>query len=247
MTEDIWPEAEGRLSPFSVNHFIAVAIGELYVLGLTSAIKFTVDFLSVMNKNKHLTELQYQTELKYLKAQIQPHFFFNTLNSLYALTIKKSDYAPDLVVKLSDFMRYVIYDTNKKSISLLDEINHIDNYIELEKIRYGKRVNAKVTIQGNIDGVKVVPMLFLPFIENAFKHGVKDNDYMELMISFEKFENLLTFKSINNYTNGKSKKKPGGIGLKNVKRRLKLLYNINYTLNITEQNNQYSILLKIPV
>ncbi|WP_241507238.1 sensor histidine kinase [Aquimarina sediminis] len=247
VTEDIWPEVEGRLDPFGFNHIVAVAIGELYVIGLTSAIKFTVDFLIVESKNRHLSELQYKTELKYLKAQIQPHFFFNTLNSLYALTIKKSSQAPNLVLKLSNFMRYVIYDTSQKKISLLQEIDHIDNYIEIEKMRYGDRVTSNVSINGNIDGVKVVPMLFLPFIENAFKHGLKNNDRMELSISFERSQNELIFVSKNNYENQSNSEKHNGIGIKNVKRRLEILYPKKYTLNIAKENNEYSILLKIPV
>ncbi|PKV50302.1 histidine kinase [Aquimarina sp. MAR_2010_214] len=247
VTEDIWPEVEGRLAPFGFNHIVAVAIGELYVVGLTSAIKYTVDFLIMQNKNRDLSELQYKTELKYLKAQIQPHFFFNTLNSLYALTIKKSDLAPNLVLKLSNFMRYVIYDTSKKKLPLLQEIDHIDNYIELEKMRYGDRVDSSVDINGNIDDVKVVPMLFLPFIENAFKHGLKNNDRMELLISFERFENELIFISKNNYEEESETKQLNGIGIKNVKRRLEILYPRKYTLNIAQKNNEYSILLKIPI
>ncbi len=247
VTEDIWPEVEGRLDPFGFNHIVAVAIGELYVVGLTSAIKYTVDFLIMQNKNRDLSELQYKTELKYLKAQIQPHFFFNTLNSLYALTIKKSDLAPNLVLKLSNFMRYVIYDTSKKKLPLLQEIDHIDNYIELEKMRYGDRVDSRVDINGNIDDVKVVPMLFLPFIENAFKHGLKNNDRMELLISFERFENELIFISKNNYEDESKTKRLNGIGIKNVKRRLEILYPKKYTLNIAQKNNEYSILLKIPI
>lgn len=247
VTEDIWPEVEGRLAPFGFNHVVAVAIGELYVIGLTSAIKFTVDFLVVQKKNRYLSELQYKTELKYLKAQIQPHFFFNTLNGLYALTIKKSDLAPYMVLKLSNFMRYVIYDTSKKKLPLLQEIDHIDNYIELEKMRYGDRVTSIIDINGNIDDVKVVPMLFLPFIENAFKHGLKNTDRMKLSISFEKFQNELIFMSKNNYEEEPKLTKTDGIGIKNVKRRLQILYPKNFTLNITQKNNEYLVLLKIPL
>ncbi len=247
VTEDIWPEVEGRLDPFGFNHIVAVIVGELYVIGLTSAIKFTIDFLIVQNKNRDLSELQYKTELKYLKAQIQPHFFFNTLNSLYSHTIKKSDLAPVMVVKLSSFMRYVIYDTSEKKLPLLQEINHIDNYIELEKMRYGDRVMSEVNIIGNIDDVEVVPMLFLPFIENAFKHGLKENDEMNLTISFEKRTDELIFESKNNYNNQYKSKEPHGIGINNVKRRLEILYQKKFTLDISQQNNEYSILLKIPM
>lgn len=247
VTEDIWPEVEGRLDPFGFNHVVAVAIGELYVVGLTSAIKFTVDFLIVENKNRHLSELQYETELKYLKAQIQPHFFFNTLNNLYSLAIKKSDLAPNLVLKLSSFMRYVIYETSEKKLPLLQEISHIDDYIELEKMRYDNRVITEVNINGNVDDVNVVPMLFLPFIENAFKHGLKDNDKMKLIISFERVNDELIFTSKNNYVEQLELKNSDGIGIKNVKRRLQILYQNKFTLNISHKKNEYLILLKIPI
>ncbi|WP_062060992.1 sensor histidine kinase [Aquimarina longa] len=247
VTEDIWPEVRGRHAPFGFNHIMAVAIGELYVVGLTSAIKYTVDFRIMHNKNRQLMELQYKTELKYLKAQIQPHFFFNTLNSLYALSLKKSDLAPNLILKLSDFMRYVIYETSKKKLPLIQEIDHIDNYIELEKMRYGDRVTSTIDIIGDIDGVKVVPMLFLPFIENAFKHGLDNNDSMNLEISFKRHSNELIFISSNNYEEKSKSKKPDGIGIKNIKRRLEILYSKKFALEIVQKNNKYSILLKIPI
>ncbi len=248
VTEDIWPEVQGKHDPFGFNHIVAVIVGELYVIGLTSAIKFTADFMIEQNKNRHLKALQYKTELKYLKAQIQPHFFFNTLNNLYALTIQKSDQAPKVVLKLSDIMKYVIYDTSKKKIPLSQEIDHIDNYIELEKMRYNDRVHSEVSISGNIDNVTVVPLLFLPFIENAFKHGLQNNDKLELQISFERIDNQLIFISKNNFDKeNTSSFISGGIGNKNVERRLQLLYQDKYSLQIRNENNEYKVLLKIPI
>jgi len=248
VTKDIWPEVQGKHDPFGFNHIVAVIIGELYVIGLTSAIKFTADFMIEQNKNRQLKALQYKTELKYLKAQIQPHFFFNTLNNLYALTIQKSDKAPKVVLKLSDIMKYVIYDTSKKRIPLIQEIDHIDNYIELEKMRYNNRIHSEVNISGNIDNVTVVPLLFLPFIENAFKHGLQNNEKLKLYISFERSDRQLTFISKNNFnTEIPSGSKSGGIGNKNVERRLQLLYQDKYSLYIKNENNKYEVLLKIPI
>ncbi|TYP75832.1 sensor histidine kinase [Aquimarina intermedia] len=197
VTEDIWPEVEGRLAPFGLNHILAVTIGELYVLGLTTAIKFTVDFIKERDANTDLRELQFQTELNFLRAQIQPHFFFNTLNNLYALTLKKSEKAPYVVLKLSDIMKYVLYETSKKRIPLLKEIDHIDNYIELEKVRFGNYVTSKVEINGNIDEVAVVPLLFLPFVENAFKHGPSKTGKMKMSLNFTITQEVLHFEVIN--------------------------------------------------
>ena len=149
--ENIWPEAEGVQEAFGFNHVVAVTLGELYIIGLVSAIKFTIDFVIERNMNDQLLQLQYETELKYLKAQIQPHFFFNTLNNLYALIIRKSRQAPEVVLKLSEIMQYVIYDVSKKKTPLLKELNYIQNYIELEKMRHEELVESDIKVSGNMD------------------------------------------------------------------------------------------------
>ncbi|MHA7056255.1 sensor histidine kinase [Aquimarina sp. M1] len=248
ITENIWPEAQGENEPFGLNHIIAVVLGELYVLALTFSIKISVDFIMERNKNQQLTVLQYNTELQYLKAQIQPHFFFNTLNNLYALTIKKSSKASEVVIKLSEFMQYIIYDASKKKVPLIEEIKYIDNYIELENIRYGNQLKTEINIKGCIDEVSVTPLLFLPFVENAFKHGFKDKGEMSLIITFEVNDKTLIFIAENSYDHKASSGLKSGIGIKNVERRLQLLYNKNYELKISNKNTNetYKITLKIP-
>ncbi|WP_298542091.1 histidine kinase [uncultured Aquimarina sp.] len=246
ITENIWPEAQGENEPFGLNHIIAVVLGELYVLALTFSIKISVDFIMERNKNQQLTELQYKTELEYLKAQIQPHFFFNTLNNLYALTMQKSSKASEVVVKLSEFMQYIIYDASKRKVPLIQEIQYIDNYIELENIRYGNQLKTEINIVGCIDDVLVTPLLFLPFVENAFKHGFKDRGEMSLSVSFEVDNEALIFIAENSYDKEASSRSKNGIGIKNVERRLQLLYNKNYKLKISNDNDIYKITLKIP-
>ncbi|WP_299244851.1 histidine kinase [uncultured Aquimarina sp.] len=246
ITENIWPEAQGENEPFGLNHIIAVVLGELYVLALTFSIKISVDFIVERNKNQQLTELQYKTELEYLKAQIQPHFFFNTLNNLYALTMQKSSKASEVVVKLSEFMQYIIYDASKRKVPLVHEIQYIDNYIELENIRYGNQLNTEINIVGCIDDVLVTPLLFLPFVENAFKHGFKDRGEMSLSVLFEVDNEALIFIAENSYDKEASSRSKHGIGIKNVERRLQLLYNKNYKLKISNDNDIYKITLKIP-
>ncbi|WP_317168138.1 sensor histidine kinase [Leptobacterium flavescens] len=247
VTEDIWPEAEGLHEAFGFNHIIAVTLGELYVVGLVSAIKFTIDFVIERNKNNQLLKLQYETELKYLKAQIQPHFFFNTLNNLYALTMQRSEKAPEVVLKLSEIMQYVIYDVNKKKISLLKEINYIHNYIELEKLRRGNMVESDMNIAGDIDDVKVPPLLFLPFIENCFKHGLKNGEKIFVKINFKKHGDQLDFKLKNNFNPDYTAKTKNGIGIINTKRRLELLYDNRFELETYPVEDQYRVILKIPV
>lgn len=246
VSEDIWPEAIGVQKPFSFNHILAVCIGELYVLSLTAAIKFTVEFLNERTKNQQLRELQYQTELKYLKAQMQPHFFFNTLNNLYALTLKRSSQASDVVLRLSDIMKYVIYDAKKRDMPLLKEIEYIDNYIALEKLRHGPGLDATMGITGDIDDVMVPPLLFLPLVENAFKHGLKDQD-QKIKVDFEKQDKQLIF-TIQNYFDSQQKKhQPGGIGLVNLNRRLDILYKNRYSLKKKIHKNEYVVTLIIPI
>lgn len=247
VSENIWPEAIGVQKPFSFNHILAVSIGELYVLSLTAAIKFTVEFLNERTKNQQLRELQYQTELKYLKAQMQPHFFFNTLNNLYALTLKRSSEAADVVLRLSDFMKYVIYDAKKKEMPLLKEITYIDNYIALEKLRHGANFDANIAITGDIDDVQVPPLLFLPLVENAFKHGVKDQDNPSITIDFERLDKQLIFNILNYIDPGQAQQKPGGIGLVNLKRRLDMQYKERYSLKSQTRNNNYIVTLIIPI
>lgn len=246
VSEDIWPEAIGVQKPFSFNHILAVCIGELYVLSLTAAIKFTIEFLNERTKNQQLRELQYQTELKYLKAQMQPHFFFNTLNNLYALTLKRSSQASDVVLRLSDIMKYVIYDAKKRDMPLLKEIEYIDNYIALEKLRHGQSLDATMGITGDIDDVLVPPLLFLPLVENAFKHGLKDKD-QKIKVDFEKQNKQLIFTIQNYFDSQQKKQQPGGIGLVNLKRRLDILYKNRYSLKKKIHENEYVVTLIIPI
>ncbi|MEH6704055.1 sensor histidine kinase [Galbibacter orientalis] len=248
VTENLWPEAQGTQEAFGFNHILAVSIGELYVIGITAAIKFTVDFIDERNQNQQLRELQYKTELKYLKAQMQPHFFFNTLNNLYALTLKKSSQASDVVLRLSDIMKYIIYDASKKRLPLIQEINYIDNYIELEKLRYEDSIESEINIDGTIDGIQVPSLLFLPFIENSFKHGVQNNKKLKLTVFFEKAGQYLIFKVLNNFDIEKSESETqGGIGLKNMQRRLEILYKDNFDLKTEVNSDMFVVTLKIPI
>ncbi|MEW7291494.1 sensor histidine kinase [Aquimarina sp. 2304DJ70-9] len=248
VTSNIWPEAIGAQKAFSFNHIVAVTIGEIYVVALVTAIKLASDWIYERKKNESLQKLQLQTELKYLKSQIQPHFFFNTLNNLYYLTIEKSEKAPDVVLKLSEIMQYVLYDVKEPKIGLLSEINYIQSYLELERMRYGDKVTSEIQIKGNIDDIAIPPLLLLPFIENCFKHGSKNNDTVSLDIQFENKKNeQLIFSATNNFNTNTSKEKKHGIGIENVRRRLELLYKNKYSLETKIIDNTFNVLLKIPI
>jgi len=205
-------------------------------------------FLWVFEQWKWIQELKKEkskTELSLLKTQINPHFFFNTLNNLYALTVKSSPQAPEVILKLSDMMRYTIYDGEKETVKISEEIAYLNNYIELHKIRYRKSV--EITFNHNIDtNLNIPPLLYIILLENAFKHGIEtlaENAFIH--VNLYDNNDFIYFEIENNFdpneiTNSK------GIGLQNLKRRLSLLYKQQHELTIDVTNNIYKTLLKIP-
>ncbi|TYP99737.1 histidine kinase [Tenacibaculum adriaticum] len=253
VTTDVYKESQrSNTSIFDFNYILAAYIGQLYVIGFTTAIKVTIDYVKNLKKTKRLEKQNLESELSMLKAQLQPHFFFNTLNNLYSLILDKSDRAEETVVKLSEFMSYIIYEGNKKEVYLLNEIKYIQNYIDLEQLRFGNRVGVDFLLTGSIESYKIPPLLLLQFIENLFKHGTDyDLGKVNLYISIEVIDSWLTFITKNkksgfkNFTKGS--KIENGIGLKNTKRRLGLLFDNNYEFRINENEIDYEIVLKIPL
>ncbi|WP_372753440.1 sensor histidine kinase [Mariniflexile sp.] len=248
VTKNIWPEAGDSGRFMELNHIIAVILGELYVIGFVTAIKIVIDWSIEKKRNEDLEQLQMSTELKFLRTQIQPHFFFNTLNNLYALTLTKSDNAPRLVIKLSDMMEYILYEVKSSRASLLQEINHINNFIDIERLRFEEKVEVEIDISGDIEDITVPPLLLLSFVENCFKHGMKENDKLKIKMSFSVLNRgYLEFTLINNFNPNATKTESNGIGNKNAKRRLNLLFSNNYILESTTEGESYNLFLKIPL
>jgi len=250
INKDVWPEAIASAKTSMPLHYATVMLGELYVIGITTAIKLTNDWVYSTRNNEKLLRMNLETEIKYLKTQIQPHFFFNTLNNLYALTLEKSDKAPEVVLKLSEMMQYVLYEGKKDIISLSKELKYIESYLELEKLRYGNRLKYNLRITGSIDYVNIPPLLLLPFIENCFKHGVSaDNSDIKIDLSFDVSGDKLIFTVVNPIPENvdiRFRQENEGIGLINVKKRLKLNYDDDFNLDIDTSNNEYSVRLEIP-
>ncbi|WP_396227582.1 sensor histidine kinase [Flavobacterium sp.] len=247
ISENIWPEANREYKPFEINHIVAVCIGELYVLAMASSIYLTLTWLKERDRNRALRENQFKTKLKYLKNQIQPHFFFNTLNNLYALSLESSDKVPDVIIKLSKLMEYVLYDVEgTKFVPLIKEIDYIQNYIEIEKLRF---VNVEVTINigSNVDEAKVPPLLLISLLENAFKHGGYNNNRLKIKINCKIIDDFLHFEIINNFVLSQSFKNHKGIGLTNTKKRLKLIFKNKYSLEHQVKFDFYIIRLQIPI
>ena len=246
---DVLPEFAGVTSKIDFTYAIQVILGEIYVITFVTAIKLVIDWIKQKEYLAETNEMLMEHELKYLRSQIQPHFFFNTLNNLYSLTIDKSDKAPDLILKLSDLMKYFLYETGKEFQTLENEISHIKDYIEIEKLRYDE--NLKVNFNINIKTKKVIvkPLILIPLVENAFKHGArnsKKNGY--ITIDLNATSNLLDFRIENSFEKPTKKIKAqiGGIGLTNLKKRLELNYGPDFfNLDIIKEKNKYIAHLKI--
>ncbi len=217
---------------------------------LTSTVgKITLDWYKSLREKKELETETMQSELRFLKSQINPHFLFNTLNSLYALTLKKSDLAPGIVLKLSEMMRYMLYECNERAVDLSKEVNYIQNYLELERLRQGNQTDIRFAVEGNISDQKIAPLVFIPFIENCFKHGLGNQlakgfvrirlgvleDEIDLLVENSKAESMP--QSVH--------PRSGGIGLVNVRRRLDLIYPNQYTLEIDDTPQTYTVHLHL--
>lgn len=219
-------------------------------VGISTAIATVQKWQADEKIRLELEQQQINSELSYLKAQINPHFFFNTLNNIYSLTNIDAEKAKTALLKLSRMMRYVLYETEKNHTMLSKELDFIRDYIELMKLRLSSRVHLDIQISERVDEAEIAPMLLLPFIENCFKHGIssQQDSIIKVIIEKKAQELRLTtenhiFKSSENTPEGNA----SGIGLTNTKRRLDLLYQGKYTLDTDDLNaqNQYIVNLNI--
>ena len=184
-----------------------------------------------------------EQELNYLKMQIHPHFLFNTLNTMYGFALKKADDTPEMILKLSNLLDYLLYQVDKPLVPLTDEINHIKDYISLEQMRFNDTLDVNF-VDGNCsENIEIAPMLFLPFIENSFKHGKIKDGKLTIDIAFKCENNNIHFSIKNSHAKPASIK--SGIGLENIKKRLELLYKNQYDLNIIENDEFFEVQLKL--
>jgi len=226
--------------------------GFINLLGISAfivALELGQVWFQDLQRNQELIREKLDAELKFLKNQIHPHFLFNTLNNLYSLVLKKSDDAEEVVLKISEIMRYMLYDSNTPTVNLSKEIKYIENYISLEKLRFNDRIDLSFNIYGDINSVQIPPMLLLPFVENSFKHSVSaeiEKAWLVLEVSVK--ENEIIFKAENSIKNTVQIAEgdiASGIGLQNVKRRLELLYAGKYDLIVENDKNTYLVILKL--
>jgi len=219
------------------------------VAGSSTILRIISDWMRYQRDRKELQTQTMQSELKFLKSQINPHFLFNTLNNLYALTLKKSDKAPEIVIKLSEMMRYMLYECNERRVFLSKEVKYIQNYLDLECLRQSKNVSINFEVIGNAGDQKIAPLMFIPFLENSFKHGLNNQiaqGFVNIVLTV-KDKDILFF--IENSKSGslpaQHHKRSGGIGLVNVRRRLQLQYPEKHNLEIKDNPNTYAISLEM--
>jgi sensor histidine kinase YesM len=237
---------------FDTNLHSAYFFTTLLFVGITTFLKLIKDWLSLQDVNLKLVKIEQQkleAELKTLKSQLNPHFLFNSLNNIYSLSLIKSDKVPELILKLSDLMRHIIYESRENYISLEKELDFVNNFIELQRIRTSDKTKINYVINGKIPAAKIAPLIFEPFIDNAFKHGLPgsvNSDFINIAFDFEK-NGWLRFTLENNYEEPLYlKKSNSGIGLQNVKQRLRLLYQPNeFNLNIDKKNHIHLISLEL--
>ncbi|MEM8937988.1 MAG: histidine kinase [Bacteroidota bacterium] len=253
VSTNVMPESTEITNSITLNYAIITMLGELYVVAFVTAIKVTNDWLRENSKLHDLEKRQLTTELKFLRSQVSPHFFFNTLNNIYSLTLEKSNKAPEVILKLSELMRYLLYATRKRKQDLKSEIDCIQNYIDLERIRFNDALQIDVGISGDLENKMIAPMLLVPLIENCFKHGASKNiGSMHIILDIKVDQDFLYFKVSNtipvNKENNKVATRGGGIGLSNVKKRLELGYGPEeYSLSIYEKDEMFHVDLKLKV
>lgn len=233
-------------------NFVFILILVYLVVAIFSFISLLNHNFKTISKNKALenkildTQLQIKNqELQYLKKQIHPHFLFNTLNTIYGFALKKSKDTPEIILKLSNLLDYILYQVSKPQVSLKEEVSHIKEYFELEKIRFQDTLKVSFVADEIPDTIEIAPMILIPFVENAFKHGNLIDGFLQIEIIIKFSVNTLHFNIKNTARQGETEQENNGIGLKNIKKRLDILYVDNYTLDIAEKDNWYNVNLSI--
>ncbi|AHM62053.1 putative signal transduction histidine kinase [Flammeovirgaceae bacterium 311] len=220
--------------------------GGLTVSGFAVAIKLGKYWYHKNQLNKQLEAEKLKAELQVLRAQVHPHFLFNTLNNLYSLALQQSSETPEVVLKLSGLLRYMLYDCNVSKVPLRMELQLMYDYIELEKLRYGNRLDFSIDIEGDPAGIMIAPLLLLPFLENSFKHGASEQlDQAWISLALRVRQHELRMKLMNGIVKNTAPQSAHGIGLQNVQKRLKLLYPDRHELKLIREDELFIVSLNI--
>jgi LytS/YehU family sensor histidine kinase len=219
----------------------------LFIQAASTAYQMIRDRIQADKLLKEKENENLKTELSFLRSQVSPHFMFNVLNNMVALARKRSDLLEPSLIKLSSLMRYMLYEADEDLVSLESEVEYLQSYIDLQLQRFGNKVSVKLDFSEIDADYEIEPMLLIPFVENAFKHGVSGLDDAIIEIELKAIKKQLLFVVSNKYNNQleEIKDKTSGIGLANVKRRLQLLYQSNYQLKIENANNFFTVSLHL--
>nr|WP_121269683.1 sensor histidine kinase [Pedobacter schmidteae] len=240
-------EETGKTEYYELTKYMifAIFVSGFFVV-VSALLKFAIDWFGSERVQRDLLSEKRDMELQFLKSQLNPHFLFNSLNNIYSLAYQKSDKTADAILKLSEIMRYMIYESNDSWVSLSKEITYVQSYIELQKLRFKDGAAVEFTLNGEIDDQRVVPLILISFVENAFKHGVANDPKDPIRINIIANQKILHF-SVSNKKNKSNKDLMGGVGLNNVERRLQLLYPERYKLNIVNSATHYTTELMLDI
>jgi two-component system sensor histidine kinase AlgZ len=229
-------------------YIVQVAIITLFITAFVSMLRFAVDWFELEARRREVENQKLSAELNFLRAQINPHFLFNTLNNLYYLAYSKSDNTTEVISKLSQMMRYMIYESNHEKVLLSKEIEYMQNYISLEQLRLNNQVPIDFKIEGDTENIWIAPLILITFLENAFKHGVNgkaSEAWVKILVRLNGKQCTYVVENSNLPAAQDSREGKSGIGLQNVMRRLELSYPGQYQLKADEKPDRYSVQLDI--
>ena len=242
---NIRPRGKLGIHPKLIDNFFLLIL----VLGFSSGMAIIQHLRKSETKQKEIEKARVDSELAFLKNQISPHFFFNSLNNIYALIAINGDKAQKAVEKLSILMRYLIYDSNYEKVELQKEFDFTSKYIELMQQRLSSKVKLNINIDNKLPDVKIPPLLFIPFVENAFKHGIsyRENSFVSIVLKTENGHVVFECKNNIPTANETKEDKKGGLGIDNIKKRLDLIYDNSYKLKIDQDIKEYNVRLVVPL
>lgn len=242
---------EQKVELVSLGFFINSAIAITYTVAITMSLKLVKYWYEKEQMAKNLEQLNRQTELLYLQAQINPHFLFNSLNSIYGMALKQAEKTPDLILQLSEILRYVLYEGKGQWVSLANEIKYLKCYIELEKTRYEGDLEVSLEVDGEAEDFEIASMLIIPFVENSFKHGLSartGNLFLRIKVKVENNQlevEIVNSKPSSHLNSTKPQNYIGGIGIQNVKKRLAMIYPNSHQLTIRDEEDLFYVKLTI--
>jgi sensor histidine kinase YesM len=242
-----YPSLRDLADIFSFERFIQYAAGILSLVGFTSGVKMLLAYQHNQRRTQEMEKRQIFTELQFLKNQLNPHFFFNTLNNLYGMALTDTKQTAAMILRLSEIMHYIVYDSNSRTVSLAKEIELVKSYIQLEKMRYGNRLKESVVVSGNPGLIKIPPLILLPLVENAFKHGATQETETALINVIVNIDQENVYISIENSKSGHrvAPDHSNGVGLENVKRRLALLYPQQHDFRVFDEKDNYLVVIRL--